>query len=100
MTKKGDKHLFSCSNCRKALCEILLINPEVDLELNYRASCPYCGDKSFPFKVKGQIMFGGLGIEDVNSETCDDKRVLTVVEDFKECGSDTIEFVVKKAIKE
>lgn len=100
MKKKGDKHLFSCSNCRKPLCEILLINPNIDLELNYRARCPYCGDKSFPINVRGKIMFGGLGVEDIYSETCDDKKVLTIVEEFIEVNNDTVEFVVKKAVKE
>lgn len=91
----GGHHIIKCSACNKPLCDIWVIRPHVDISFKYRATCPYCNDKSFLKEIKGGITYGGIAEADPNSETIDDKRTLTVVEDV-EWGGEIVEFKVKK----
>lgn len=45
--------ILECSNCWCPLVEIKITNHDVDTKWKLIAECPYCGDKSFAFDVKG-----------------------------------------------
>lgn len=78
--EKGDSIQFSCSSCRKLLCELIVTKPEMNSTYKYLATCPYCGDKSFVKEITGGIVMGGVGEFDETSPTCDDRKTYTIID--------------------
>lgn len=56
--KDHARHILECSACGVPLVEIMVVEPEFDFEMDYRADCPHCGDHSNAMKVRGQIYIG------------------------------------------
>jgi len=53
------KHLIvSCSRCRKALCDIWLTQPELEVYSKVVALCDYCGGRSYEQDVHGKFHLG------------------------------------------
>lgn len=93
--KDGGHVFLKCSACRKRLCDIWIQRPDIDLVLNYRATCPFCGDKSALQEIKGGVAFGGISEANPDNEY-DDYRFYTMV-DRPEWDGETVELIVKKA---
>lgn len=53
------EHALACSACEAPLVRIVVVRSDCDVEMNYAARCPHCGDRSFSKKVKGMIVLGG-----------------------------------------
>lgn len=93
---RDDGHvLLSCSNCRAALMDVWRTRPHEPQTWKVRATCPFCGDKSFVREVRGGFHNGGIALSR-DDEPDEDKAVSTVVESFDIQG-DTFLFTVKKA---
>lgn len=93
---RDDGHVIvCCSNCRAALVDIWRTRPHEPQEWKVRATCPFCGDKSFTATIKGGFHQGGVALAK-DDEPDEDKAVSTVVESFDIVG-DTFLFTVKKA---
>lgn len=92
--KKGDHLHISCSNCNAILLDIWSVNPDADFQWKVRATCPFCGDKSYIEEIKGTFGVGGYGTPKPDDPTDD---IPSTVHD----GSDVIDgvyvFKVKKA---
>lgn len=95
MAKPAEKVTLNCSSCGKDLMDIFITRPEINLKFRYKAHCPYCGSYSFEKELTGGIMYGGLGVFDEKSPTCDDIKTYTVIERVED-KEDLIEFFVKK----
>jgi DNA-directed RNA polymerase subunit RPC12/RpoP len=48
---------IKCSNCSKRLVHVKRIKEDDNISSNIRASCPFCGDKSFIKVVSGRFAF-------------------------------------------
>lgn len=58
---KDDGHvILKCSSCNKPVFSLWIVNKKDDLEINYKASCPYCNGYSYTEKVKGKVITGGI----------------------------------------
>lgn len=64
MYKDVPKHIFKCSNCRKEIAQALIIRPNDPEEWTITVKCCFCGDGSFPTKIKGHIQISGFHHED------------------------------------
>lgn len=47
-----------CSQCGERLVDVMVTEPNIDVEFAYQADCPHCGDHSFPIKIKGGVHIG------------------------------------------
>lgn len=92
----GGHNILSCGDCLKKLADVWVIQPETSLKAKYWANCPYCGGKSYKVELKGMVCFGGIAMENKDSEYVDDKKMLTVV-DRPEWGNGEVQLVVVKA---
>lgn len=60
--QEGEKHVFlCCSNCDAFLADLFVTNQDVAVRAEYSASCPWCGDRSFPVAVDGLVSRAGVG---------------------------------------
>lgn len=50
---KEDK--IRCANCQKPLIEVIKVKEDSSINTAMRARCPFCGDKSFWYKISGKI---------------------------------------------
>lgn len=54
----GGSVILECSACAAPLIEILVVRPNLDIEIDYQAKCPHCGDKSLIQTIKGGVYTG------------------------------------------
>lgn len=55
---QAEQHVkLKCSNCEKDLVDIWFGVPSQQV-FKLRATCPYCGDKSFIKEIKGNFFLG------------------------------------------
>ena len=92
---------LSCSNCRKPLATLWVTKPRADIVWRVRASCPYCGDKSYIQEVRGLFHPAGHGIPNPdNPDDPDDNLVITSIasigEEKDSDGNPVVLFVVKE----
>lgn len=57
----GKHNYLSCSNCRAILMDVWVTRPHEQFTFKLRASCPWCGDRSFITKIQGGFHMGGYG---------------------------------------
>lgn len=72
-------YIIKCSNCRKALVDIRIL-VEGTKKRKFRASCPFCRDKSFIEEVQGDKLYVGGITEFVDSVNFIDKTYTKVVD--------------------
>lgn len=83
----------SCSNCRALLADIWVVRPHETEKWKLRASCPFCGDKSFIFEVQGGFHYAGYS---TLVEGTEDQYVhSTVVESIEPSGDHFLLKVLK-----
>jgi hypothetical protein len=93
--------LLSCSACRKSLAEVYVVDagavdPGTGKPFRWKltASCPYCGDASWPLGVTGQFRRDGYSVQDPTDPlNCSYKTFID--EDL--INGEEVRFVVKKA---
>lgn len=52
-------HLLKCSACGEDLLDVMVTEPKIEEEWQYRADCPHCGDHSFlTARIKGGTYIG------------------------------------------
>lgn len=91
------KVFFTCSNCDKKLAYIWRTSPSKS-KYKYRATCPYCNDKSWDIEVEGnpaEMGFSGIW-QDIDENN---DKPITLIENIKPKG-DVIVMHVVKAQKE
>lgn len=62
---------IKCANCKKKLVEIVKVKENESKVYEIKASCPFCGDSSFIYRISGQIFIqaaSGVTIEDMPME--------------------------------
>lgn len=95
----GGHTLLKCSNCEAILMDVWVTRPHESEEYRLRASCPFCGDKSFITKVKGGFHYGGFG--KVKPDDPDQDIPSTIIEKFEQSpNSNLFEFTILKANKD
>lgn len=57
----GGQLTIRCSNCRAQLLRVWSTTPDEPCAFDLVATCPFCGDRSFPVTVKGGFFPGGCG---------------------------------------
>lgn len=92
--KDGGHVLVECSNCRAILLDVWITRPHEKETWKVRASCPFCGDESFPVTVKGGFHVGGYG--QVKEDDPDSDWPSTVI-DKSDIRGDLYYFKVIKA---
>jgi len=66
----GQKLHLTCSACGKAIVEVWITHPKDPRQSNLAATCPFCGDKSYPLPVNGVFHVAGEnGIYIIDIET-------------------------------
>ncbi len=78
--------VIKCSNCSRKLMSVMLadqeaIDPDTKLPFAWQltATCPYCGDQSFPHEVRGRIY--PVGYAEPNQENVEDVYIKTFIEE-------------------
>jgi hypothetical protein len=61
--KEASHHPLHCSRCGAPLLDVMVVKPEFNVTLEYRADCPHCGNHSYPVEVTGGIAIGLLADE-------------------------------------
>ncbi len=56
--KNHAQYELVCSACNAPLLTIIVTHLNPDIEMNYAARCPHCGDRSFNQKIQGQVVVG------------------------------------------
>lgn len=92
--KDGGHVYLKCSSCLAVLMDIWVTRPHEKEIWKVRASCPFCGDKSFVEEIKGGFHQGGYG--KVKEDDAESDFPSTAVTDISVVG-DTFFFTVKKA---
>lgn len=88
-------HIYiDCSNCNAALMDIWRSRPNESHTWKLRASCPFCGDKSFIVEVKGGFHPGGFG---VTKEDDDSDDIPITSNDGCDIVNGVVEFRIVKA---
>lgn len=62
---------IKCANCKKKLVEIVKVKENENKVYEIKASCPFCKDGSFIYRISGQIFIQaapGVTIEDMPME--------------------------------
>lgn len=74
---KAGEYLLECSACGLPLLTILVTEPKIKHEFQYRADCPHCGDHSWFAKIKGGVHIGATDhVIWTNTDMEDDKVYL------------------------
>jgi hypothetical protein len=60
---KHDLHILQedtikCANCSKALIQVIKVKEDPSRVHAIMATCPFCGDSSFRYKIDGRIYVG------------------------------------------
>lgn len=58
--KDGGHIIVKCSACNKPLMDCWITNAKEKFEWKVKATCPYCGDHSFEYFVKGRFAYGPI----------------------------------------
>lgn len=59
---EGEKHVYlCCSNCDAYLVDLFVTDDTPEIRTVFSASCPHCGDGSFPVAVDGLVNRAGVG---------------------------------------
>lgn len=59
--KDGGHVYVSCSNCDAGLLDVWRTRPHEKEVWHVRASCPFCGGRSYAVEIKGGFHVGGYG---------------------------------------
>jgi len=86
---------LACSSCGRPLMSLYVTGPDAPFEQEYRASCPYCGDKSDVVKVRGLVHHCGHSIQKEDDDT--DCVALTDVDGFDLTDDGVVVFNVRKS---
>lgn len=92
--KDGGHVLVECSNCRAILLDVWKTRPHEAETWRLKASCPFCGEDSFPVEVQGGFHVGGYG--EIKGDDPDSDWPSTAV-DSSEINGNTFLFRVVKA---
>lgn len=90
--KDGGHVILSCSNCAAQLVDIWIQMPDSGQHWKGRATCPYCGDKSYIQEWDGGYAIGGISIP--NPKDSDNPIEKTRIVDVGTEGDDVILFRV------
>lgn len=93
----GKHNFIPCSNCKAILMDVWVTRPHETDTYKIRATCPWCGDKSFITKITGGFHYGGCGTQ--KSADVEDTVESTSVDHFQ-MKDGNFEFVVIKATKD
>ncbi len=98
----GGHVLLSCSSCNRKLVDVFVTNPHAKHPLtgepfcwSLRATCCFCGDKSFPVEVKGLFHKGGWGEIKRDDVTEDVPQTKISHEEIAEDGVSVTFFTIK-----
>lgn len=87
----GGHTYIRCSNCEAILMDIFqtmknAVNPNTGKVFEWKivASCPFCGDKSFPVDIQGTFHPGGYGKIKHDNEDDDIPSTIAEYEDFRD----------------
>lgn len=91
--KDGGHIIMRCSCCDAQLVDIWIQMPDAPQHWKARATCPYCGDKSYVVEWDGGFAQGGIAVPNPNDEQnpFEKTRILDVGTE----GEDIILFHVK-----
>lgn len=89
----GHVHV-ACSNCQAGLLDIWRTRPHEKDVWKVRANCPFCGNASYEYEIRGGFHSGGFGV--VRPEDEDETIASTVIINIRTVD-DTFFFETMKA---
>lgn len=94
----GGHVILRCSACDAQLVDIWIQMPQTKQEWRGRATCPYCGDKSFIHEWVGGFAAGGIAVPNrFDPENPFEKtRIVDFGEEKDADGNDVVLFLVQK----
>lgn len=98
MEKQSDiidagKIILRCANCNKPLMELWIVRPKENIKTKVRATCPYCGDKSYIKEIHGGFARGVIG-KQTDDEFAD--LIVTNIADVEKTNDDVYLFKIIK----